>query len=155
MKAENVAAIAEAVLFRRARQLLIRADDDGLIATTLNFEYEVRAAAGAFADLGTFKFDREMLDLAKHIIDTKMGSFDPSGFDDRYDAALVDLIKAKVEGKPFKKPAAPKTAEVIDLKEALRKSASLGGAGRTSANATKSKAKSRAASETKSSKKAG
>ncbi len=155
MKSENVAAIAETVLFRRARQVLIRADDDGLIATTLNFEYEVRAAAEAFADLGTFKFDQEMLDLAQHIIDTKMGSFDPTGFDDRYDAALADLIKAKIEGRPLKKPVAPKTAEVIDLKEALRKSASLGRAGQAPTKAIKGKAKSGATSGTKSRKKAG
>lgn len=155
MKAEKVAAIAEAVLFRRARQILIRPDNQGLIATTLNFQYEVRAAAEAFADLGSFKFDREMLDLAKHIIDTKMGSFDPASFDDRYDAALADLIKAKIEGKPLRKPAAPKTADVIDLKEALRKSAGLDGGGQTSAKAKKGKAKSRTESGVKSRKRAG
>lgn len=155
MKAEKVAAIAEAVLFRRARQILIRPDNQGLIATTLNFQYEVRAAAEAFADLGSFKFDREMLDLAKHIIDTKMGSFDPASFDDRYDAALADLIKAKIEGKPLRKPAAPKTADVIDLKEALRKSAGLDGRGQTPAKAKKGKPKSRTESGVKSRKRAG
>lgn len=155
MKAEKVAAIAEAVLFRRARQVLIRPHNQGLIATTLNFQYEVRAAAEAFADLGSFKFDREMLDLAKHIIDTKMGSFDPASFDDRYDAALADLIKAKMEGKPLRKPAAPKTAEVIDLKEALRKSAGLGGGGRKVAKPTKGGTKSRAESGVKARKRAG
>lgn len=123
MKVEKVAAIAEAVLFRRARKLLIRAYDEGLVATTLNFDYEVRSAVAAFEDLPAFKFDREMLALAKHIIETKMGTFDPAGFDDRYDTALADLIKAKIEGKPLKKRHAPKTAEVIDLKEALRQSA--------------------------------
>ena len=155
MKAEKVAAIAEAVLFRRARQVLIRPHNQGLIATTLNFQYEVRAAAEAFADLGSFKFDREMLDLAKYIIDTKMGSFDPASFDDRYDAALADLIKAKMEGKPLRKPAAPKTAEVIDLKEALRKSAGLGGGGRKVAKPTKGGTKSRAESGVKARKRAG
>lgn len=154
MKAEKVAAIAETVLFRRARQVLIRPYDDGLIATTLNFEYEVRAASDAFADLGAFSFDQEMLDLAKHIIDTKMGSFDPAGFDDRYDTALADLIKAKIEGKPLRKPAAPKTAEVIDLKEALRKSAGLGGR-RASAKTAKGRTKSRAKPDAKSAKRAG
>ncbi len=123
MRTEKVAAIAEAMLFRRARKLLIRAYDEGLIATTLNFDYEVRSASDAFSELGTFTFDREMLDLAKHIIDTKMGSFEPESFDDRYDAALAELIKAKIEGKPLKKRAAPKTAKVLDLKEALRQSA--------------------------------
>jgi len=155
MKTEKVAAIAEAVLFRRARQVLIRPDNQGLIATTLNFQYEVRATAEAFADLGTFKFDQEMLDLAKHIIGTKMGSFDPAGFDDRYDAALADLIKAKIEGRSLKKPVVPKTAEVIDLKEALRKSANLGRDGPAPTKATKGKAKTGSTSGTKTRKKAG
>ncbi|NKX17155.1 Ku protein [Ochrobactrum pseudogrignonense] len=128
MQLEKVGAIAEAVLFRRARKLLIRAYDDGLLATTLNFDYEVRSTKEAFSDIDSFKFDEEMLELAKHIIDTKMGRFDPAGFDDRYDAALADLIKAKIAGKPFKKPAQTKSAQVIDLKEALRKSAGLAAA---------------------------
>lgn len=128
MELQHVGAIAEAVLFRRARKLLIRAYDDGLLATTLNFDYEVRSSKEAFSDIGSFKFDAEMLELAKHIIDTKMGSFDPAGFDDRYDAALADLIKAKIAGKPFKKPAQEKSAQVIDLKEALRKSAGIAAA---------------------------
>ncbi|WP_128095142.1 Ku protein [Brucella pituitosa] len=123
MQLQKVGAIAEAVLFRRARKLLIRAYGEGLLATTLNFDYEVRSTKEAFSDIGSFKFDKEMLDLARHIIDTKMGSFDPAGFDDHYDTALADLIKAKIAGKPFKKPAPAKSAQVIDLKEALRKSA--------------------------------
>lgn len=133
MQLQKVAAIAEAVLFRRARKLMIRAYEDGLLATTLNFDYEVRSSKEAFADIGGFKFDKEMLDLAQHIITTKRGSFDPAGFDDRYDAALADLIKAKIAGKPFKKPAQPKSAQVIDLKEALRKSAGLDSGGKKSA----------------------
>ncbi|OYR23498.1 non-homologous end joining protein Ku [Brucella pseudogrignonensis] len=132
MQLEKVGAIAEAVLFRRARKLLIRAYDDGLLATTLNFDYEVRSTKEAFSDIDSFKFDEEMLELAKHIIDTKMGRFDPAGFDDRYDAALADLIKAKIAGKPFKKPAQTKSAQVIDLKEALRKSAGLAAAAKKS-----------------------
>jgi len=145
MKAENVAAVAEAVLFRRARKILIRADGDGLIATTLNFDYEVRSAEEAFGNLATFKFDQEMLDLAKHIIGTKLGSFDPSSFDDRYDAALTDLISAKIEGKPLKKLAAPKSADVIDLKEALRKSAAMSASKKKPAKTATSKAKTRKA----------
>jgi DNA end-binding protein Ku len=131
MKAENVAAVAEAVLFRRARKILIRADGDGMIASTLNFDYEVRPVKEAFEDLEAFKFDQEMLDLAKHIIGTKMGRF--------------DLIKAKIEGKPLRKPEAPKSADVIDLKEALRKSAALSSPKKQSAKSGTTKAKPRKA----------
>lgn len=67
-----------------------------------------------------------MLNLAKHIIQTKVGEFVPAGFDDRYEAPLAELIKAKLAGKPIKvaKKAAP--AKPIDLMAALRASVSSG-----------------------------
>jgi DNA end-binding protein Ku len=88
MRNQKVAALARAVLFRRVRTVLIRAHGTGLIATTLNFDYEVRAADEAFDELPKRKIESEMLDLAKHIIATKQGKFDPTKFDDRYESAL-------------------------------------------------------------------
>ncbi|GHD16777.1 Ku protein [Tianweitania populi] len=122
------AAFANTVLFRRVRNLLIRPHNDGLIATTLNFDYEVRSAKEAFADMSDTKIAGEMLDLAKHIINTKSGKFDPKSFDDRYESALAELVKAKMEGRDFKaaKPKAP--AKVVDLMDALRRSAEGAGA---------------------------
>lgn len=123
MKKQKVAALAQTVLFRRVRTVLIRAHDKGLIATTLNFDYEVRSSDEAFEDLPKTKIQGEMLDLAKHIIATKQGKFDPAKFDDRYETALADLVKAKLAGKPLPKPKAVKTTKVVDLMEALRQSA--------------------------------
>ena len=51
MAAAGVVAIARTVLFRRMRSVLIRAHGDGLIAHTLNFDYEVRSAEEAFSEL--------------------------------------------------------------------------------------------------------
>ncbi len=82
MQKKQVAAIARTVLFRRLRILLIRPYDKGLIATTLNFDYEVRSADKAFEDVPDIKIKGEMLDLAKHIISTKSGTFDAQAFDD-------------------------------------------------------------------------
>lgn len=123
MKARGVAALATAVLFRRVRTLLIHAQGRGLVAATLNFDYEVRAADKAFGRIPELKIKGEMLDLARHIIKTKSGNFDPAGFDDRYDAALADLVKAKLEGKTIEKPKRETKGKVIDLMEALRESA--------------------------------
>ena len=81
MNRSKVAAIARTALFRRMRTVLIQ--PKGLIATTLNFDYEVRWSAKAFEDMPKMKIEGEMLDLAKHIIGTKKGEFDPSAFDDR------------------------------------------------------------------------
>ncbi len=123
MKARKVAAVAETVLFRRVRTLLIRPDGDGLIATTLNYDYEVRSAEEAFSEIPALKLKGEMLELAEHIIKTKSGRFDPKKFDDRYDAALAEVVKAKIEGRKIK-PVKPKAeGKVIDLMEALRQSA--------------------------------
>jgi DNA end-binding protein Ku len=123
MHAAGVAALARTVLFRRVRTLLIRTHGRGLIATTLNFDYEVRSAAETFDGLPKRKIAGEMLDLAKHIIETKNGRFDPSRFDDRYETALADLVRAKLDGKPLPKPKPPKPTKVVDLMEALRQSA--------------------------------
>ncbi len=138
MRAENVAALARAVLFRRVRTLLVRAHRGGLIATTLKFDYEVRAADEAFDEIGDVKTKGEMLDLAKHIIDTKRGAFDPAAFEDRYESALADLVRAKRAGEkaPTRKRA-PK-GQVVDLMSALRESAKGAGGGNSAAKRSKS-----------------
>lgn len=125
MRKSKVAAIAQTVLFRRVRTVLIRAHNDGLIATTLNFDYEVRSARDAFKDVPAMKIKGEMLELAEHIIKTKMGTFDASKFDDRYEVALADLVKAKLEGKAIPTRKEPKREKVVDLMAALRESAGL------------------------------
>lgn len=142
LKAKKVVALAQTVIFRRARTLLIRAEGQGLIATTLNFDYEVRSAKDAFSDIPEMKIKGEMLDLAKHIIETKKGSFDPSKYEDRYEAALAELVKAKLEGKKISARKPVKSDKVVDLMEALRESAkALGGKKSTAAKKTKARNK--------------
>lgn len=143
LRRKKVAAIARTVLFRRVRAVLIRAHGDGMIATTLNFDYEVRSAKEAFSDIPLTRIKGEMLELAEHIIRTKAGRFDASKFDDRYERALEDLVKAKLEGKTIapRKPA--KSEKVVDLMAALR--ASAGGGGKKPA--TRSPPKRKAASK--------
>lgn len=120
----KVAAVARAVLFRRVRSLLLRPGADGaLLAHTLEFDHEVRDARAAFKGLAAPKIDPEMLDLAEHIIRKKRGKFDPSKFEDRYDDALAELVKAKAAGKPLPERPEPKSTEPADLLQALRDSA--------------------------------
>jgi DNA end-binding protein Ku len=145
MAAANVAAVARTVLFRRVRSVLIRAHGEGLIAHTLNFDYEVRSAEEAFSELPDAKADDEMLDLALHIIKKKAGRFDPTTFDDRYDAALVELVKAKMEGRKITPPKPPAPTKPSDLMEALRQSAG----GDSEARAQKSKAAPRKTAKSK------
>ena len=127
LKAKKAAAIASAILFRRVRTVLIRAHDDDLIATLLKFDYEVRSAADAFESIPEVKIEAEMVELARHIIKTKMGTFDPKAFDDRYEGAVADLVRAKIEGRPLKAKPAPVPSTAADLLSALRESARAAG----------------------------
>lgn len=122
----KVAMLARTLLFRRLRTLLIRPHEAGMIASTLNFDYEVRDAAEIFRSVPEVTIKGEMLELAEHIIATKKGKFDPRAFDDRYEAALAELVQAKVEGRPLPAQKARKPAPVVDLLEALRQSAAAG-----------------------------
>lgn len=146
LRNKKAAAIAYTVLFRRLRPVLIRAHRKGLIATTLNFDYEVRSSRQAFKDIPKLKIADEMLELAQHILKTKAGTFDPSKFDDRYEDALAELVKAKIEGRkiiPFKRP---ETTKPNDLLEALRMSAGGKSAGKKAAPSAKRAAPRRKAS---------
>lgn len=126
MRAAKVAALAEAVLFRRVRLLLIRPHEGGLVGTTLNFDYEVRSSREAFAGIPKINIKGEMLELAEHIIRTRAGRFDPSTFDDRYEAALAELVRAKLEGRAIRRPKPVKRTRSGDLLAALRESAGVG-----------------------------
>lgn len=119
----KAAAIAHTVLFRRLRPVLIRAHKRGLIATTLNFDYEVRSSKQVFKDIPKRKIDPEMLQLAEHILSTKSGKFDPEKFEDRYEEALAELVKAKMEGRKVIPMKRPEPTKKNDLLEALRMSA--------------------------------
>ncbi|MGO4670715.1 non-homologous end joining protein Ku [Bosea sp. 2RAB26] len=137
LERSEVGAIAHAVLFRRYRAVLIRASGPGLIAHTLNFDYEVRSAVGAFEEVEDIEIKGEMLDLAKHIITTKAGKFDPAAFTDRYEAAVTELVKAKIEGRKISTPKLRTATNVVDLMEALRASAAMKKPGRKEAAPSK------------------
>jgi DNA end-binding protein Ku len=87
-----------------------------------------------------------MLDLAKHIVETKSADFEPSKFEDRYENALVELLNQKRKGVAIHAPEKQReSGNVINLMDALRKSLS---AGKTSSQTVKtSKAKKRDANQ--------
>ncbi|HEV2503776.1 MAG TPA: Ku protein [Mesorhizobium sp.] len=140
LAAEKIVALAQTVLFRRLRTVAIRADGKGLSANTLHFDYEIREPEKAFAKVPRLKIKKEMLDLAKHIMKSKAGSFDPMRFDDRYDAALAELIKAKIEGRKIQPPKRKPEGKVVDLMDALRRSAGAGPAAKGEGGSKRRKA---------------
>lgn len=149
LRNQKTAAIAHTVLFRRLRPVLIRAHREGLIATTLNFDYEVRSASDAFSGIKKRKVEPEMMKLAQHILKTKAGTFAPEKFDDRYEEALAELVKAKIDGRKIVPLRRPEPTKGNDLLEALRLSVGDTGEGVKKATPKKSRAKKPATVATK------
>jgi DNA end-binding protein Ku len=115
-------ALARVVLTSREHVIALEARDKGLMGMLLRYPYEVRDQAEYFDEIQDVKITKDMLDLAKHIVEQKSGHFDPSKFEDHYEAALQDLLNKKQKGQAIPK-AAPKRADnVVDLMSALRAS---------------------------------
>src|SRR5205823_8616651 len=97
--------------------------DNGLMGTLLRYPYEVRNEKEYFDDIQEVKITKDMLDLAKHIVKQKSGSFEPDQFEDRYEQALIELINQKRNGVSATAKAAPKSGgNVINLMDALKRS---------------------------------
>jgi DNA end-binding protein Ku len=113
-------AIGRLVLTGREHIIALEAMDKGLIGTLLRYPCEVRDPAKYFDDIQDVKVTKDMLDLARHIVEQKSGTFEPAKFGDQYETALVDLINQKRAGKPITAKERPR-GENVDLMDALRK----------------------------------
>jgi DNA end-binding protein Ku len=95
----NMIALGRVVLARREHVIALEPKGRGLIGLTLRYPYEVRDEKPYFEDIPELKLSKDMLDLTAHIVQTKSGHFDPSQFEDRYENALIDLLKKKQAGE--------------------------------------------------------
>ncbi len=128
MARKGKAGLARIVLYRRERPVVIEPLGEGLLLTTLRYARLVRRPEDVLGDIETPKLDQEMIALAGHIIDQKKGEFDPSAFEDRYEQAILDLVRAKQAGhEPPKVRAGGRPSNVVNLFDALRRSLNDGG----------------------------
>src|SRR5579871_2033820 len=119
----NKVAIGRVVLTNREHIIALEPLGKGLMGTLLRYPYEVRSEKEYFDDVQDVKVTKDMLDLAKHIVEQKSGDFEPEEFEDHYETALVDLINKKRNGVKIAPKAAPKSSgNVINLMDALKKS---------------------------------
>jgi DNA end-binding protein Ku len=101
------------------------ADDKlpGMMAYTMRYPEELRDPAEYFGDIKRVAVDEDQLSLAKELIKRKTAKFAPEKFKDEYEAALRELVEAKVKHAPIPRDGpAPKSAKVINLMDALKNS---------------------------------
>src|SRR5437773_4251143 len=115
--------IGRVVLTNREHIIALEPLGKGLMGTLLRYPYEVRSERDYFDEVQDVKVTKDMLDLAKHIVEQKSASFEPDKFEDHYESALIDLINKKRSGVRLPAKAAPKSSgNVINLMDALKRS---------------------------------
>jgi DNA end-binding protein Ku len=85
---------------------------------------EVRATVEYFDNIPVGSPDTEMLALAEQLIKQKTTAFDPKNYEDRYEIALMEMIREKLKGHKPIVAAAPERGNVINLMDALKASLS-------------------------------
>jgi DNA end-binding protein Ku len=145
MRSAGQVALGRLVMHQRERLMALEPRDRGVLAYSLRAKREVKDAGEFFDRIPAAKPDPKMVEIAAQIIRQQEGPFDPSQFNDRYEDALRELIKAKEKGATVKAPAEPKSAEVVDLMEALKRSLGQSPAGERRKPAAKAGAKKPAA----------
>lgn len=128
------AALGKIAFGGREHVLAITAPGDdelpGMMAYTMRYQEELRDAAEYFRDIKKVTVNEDSLELAETLIKKKTAKFDPGQFVDGYEAALKELVEAKIHHAPIPKDevSSPKRGNVINLMDALRKSVSGGDA---------------------------
>jgi DNA end-binding protein Ku len=118
----NMVALGRVVLTRREHVIALEPRGRGLLGLTLRYPYEVREEQQYFEGIPELKLPKDMMDLASHIVTNKSGHFDPSHFEDRYENALIDLLKKKEAGERITPVRGTPPPRVVNLMDALRAS---------------------------------
>lgn len=114
--------IARFVLHNKQHLAAVRVMQGGLALSTMYWPDEVLALKDVMA-VPDDKVDPKQVELATNLIDAMTKSFDPGRYRDTYREKLAELIERKAAGKRIPLPSEPqKTAQVVDLMEALKRS---------------------------------
>jgi DNA end-binding protein Ku len=145
IRAMDKVAIARVVLTNREHIIALEARGKGLVGMLLRYPYEIRDENEYFDDIQEVKVTKDMLDLAKHIVESKSADFEPEKFEDRYENALIELLNQKRKGEPLRAAVKQRdTGNVVNLMDALRKS--LSSVGNSAPQPAKAKKPKKAAS---------
>src|ERR1700730_11842767 len=120
---KSMVALGRVVFTTREHVIAIEPRGKGLLGITLRYPYEIRSEEDYFGDLPDERIAKDMLDLAVHVIRSKEGHFVPEKFEDCYEKALKELIRKKQQGKKIEKPKEHAPAAIINLMDALQRSA--------------------------------
>jgi DNA end-binding protein Ku len=130
-EADRVAVVTVSIRTRMTTAVL-RVRDDVIVMQTMLWPDEVRKPDFASLDATEHAAKPQELKMAKLLVDTLAGDYDPDEYEDDYQKAVEALVQAKLEGGQVKAPAEPRksTGEVVDLLAALQRSVEAAKSGR-------------------------
>ena len=121
MRKVDKVAVARIVLSGRERLVTINPITDGFRLSTLRSAKEIRDPSTVLDKLNV-KLSKDMLDMAAMIIKQKAAKFAPEEFEDRYEDALLTLVRSKISGGQPIITKAPERGNVVNLMDALKRS---------------------------------
>lgn len=125
MREKAKAGLGRLVIYRKERVALIEPFEKGMLATLLRADDEIRSPTAVFEEIADFEAPDDMRSLATELIERNSGPFDPAVFEDRYEQALIALVRSKGSSRAKSAPGVkePKTpSNVVSLMEALKRS---------------------------------
>lgn len=127
----GMAGIGKITLNGRERPILLRPGGKGFVLNTLFAANEVRSAEPYFEEVASGEVRKDYMDLAVSLIKGNAGDFNPAKFRDRYQDALVELVKSKIAGEEPVVIQEDDVPTTFNFADALRQS--LAGVGMTPA----------------------
>ena len=122
MKETGMAAIGRMVIRGNENLVLIRPRGDALALETLFLAEDVRSQAEIDEATEAIDVKEPELELARQLIDSLVGEWEPEALKSEYRASLREMLEAKLAGEEIAQPEPVAEAPVVDLMEALKKS---------------------------------
>ena len=147
LKEADRVAVVTVSLRSRMTTAVLRVRDDVIVMQTMMWPDEIRSPDFAGLDAADLDVKPQELQMARMLVETLAGDYDPDEFEDDYQEALEALVRAKLEGGEVKQVEKKESTggEVVDLLAALQKSVDAAKTARGEAPAERAPAKKTAA----------
>src|SRR6516162_5216206 len=120
MRKANKMAIGRVVITGREHVIALRVKDRGFALSTLHYASEIRQATPYFEEVRNGDINKDQLALATQLVESNTAPFNPAHFTDRYEEALLEVIKAKVAGSEAVVVQQVESGEIIELMSDLQ-----------------------------------
>ena len=137
MKETGMAALGRMVIRGNENLVLVRPKGDALVLETLFLAADVRSQAEIDEAVEGIGVSEPELDLARQLIDSLVGEWEPSELQSEYRENLREMLEAKLAGEEITVPEPVAEAPVVDLMEALKKSVAASKSGSGSGDGVK------------------